>query len=296
MKDLYQSVQLKPYFKYSFEIIRSNAKSFFFASKFLPKDVRFATYAIYAYCRFVDDTADNPRERSNSEVLSELDYIRDEIEIAYRSGESEHPALRAFVAVARRYGIPKKLPLDLIEGARMDLTKSRYENFDELYEFAYKVASVVGLMMTYALGFKRPETLDYAEKLGISMQLTNILRDVKEDKEMGRIYLPSDEMREFGVSEEQIIDERFDGEFKNFMIYQVERACSYYQAAEPGIDLLNKKSRFSIRAASRIYGGILKKLEEVDYNPFKGRVFVPKSEKINILIKEILKNKFSDGK
>lgn len=296
MKDLYQSESLKPYFKYSFEIIRSNAKSFFFASKFLPKDVRFATYAIYAYCRYVDNVADNPRSRGKSEISAELDNIRDEVEIAYRSGESEHPALRAFVPVALRLGIPKKLPLELIEGARTDLIKTRYENFDELYDFAYKVAAVVGLMMTYALGFKRPETLDYAEKLGIAMQLTNILRDVKEDKEMGRIYLPLDEMRDFGVTEEQIIDERFDKGFKDFMIFQVERACHYYQAAEPGIELLNKKSRFSIRAASRIYGGILKKLEEVDYNPFLGRVFVPKSEKINILIKEILKNKFSDGK
>jgi phytoene synthase len=158
------------------------------------------------------------------------------------------------------------------------------------------VAGVVGLMMTHVLGYTDPSAFVYAEKLGIAMQLTNIIRDIKEDKERGRIYLPLEELKEFGLSEEDIIKERWSENMREFIKYQVQRARKYYEDASYGISLLEPESRFAIVSAMKIYGGILSKIEENDHNPFNQRVFVPTSEKIKILIKEFLRYKIVNFK
>jgi 15-cis-phytoene synthase len=280
-----------PHFDYAKKVISHHAKSFYFASQMLPKNVRQNTYAIYAFCRYADNIVDKDRKRSLDQIHSELDNLREEIEISFKTGESEHPALGAFVIVAQHHGIPIKYPLELLNGVEMDLSKKDYENFDELYLYCYRVASVVGLMMTYVLGYSTDDAFIYAEKLGIAMQLTNILRDIQEDHENGRIYLPKNELSEFGVSTKDIDTHNFTDEFRKLMIFQVERSRKYYQEAEPGIYMLNRGSRFSIFAASRIYGSILQKIEQQGYNPFEGRAFVPKTEKITILLKEYIKRK-----
>jgi phytoene synthase len=173
----------------------------------------------------------------------------------------------------------------------MDTHKNRYETFDDLYLFAYRVAGVVGLMMTPLLGYKNPEAMDYAENLGIAMQLTNILRDVKEDKDMDRIYLPLEEIRMFGLDENHFFEENMSENFRNLMKYQVDRAHNYYDAADKGIKMLDRDAQFAIYSASKIYRGILRKIELQNYNPFQGRVFVPQSKKLQILIGEALKTR-----
>jgi phytoene synthase len=267
------------------------SKSFYISAKMLPEERRWATYALYGFCRYADNLIDNPRHRSKEELLHEADFISREIEIAYRTGESEHPILKSFITVAKYYHIPIKYPQELIAGVIMDIQTSRYRTFDELYVFAYRVAGVVGLMMTHVLGYKTDRAFEYAEKLGIAMQLTNILRDIKEDLHLNRIYLPLEEMQQFGVSEANLFQEKMSPELKDLMKFQVKRAQRYYDEANPGIKFLKPESRFAIYSASKIYNGILHKIEHRDYNPFRGRVFVPQARKMGILLREVLRSR-----
>jgi phytoene synthase len=280
-------------FKYAKSIIKHYAKSFYLSSQFLPKEKKLGAYAVYCFCRYADNIVDNPRNREISEVEEELSQLQNELEKAFKYGESEHPALSALAVVQGKFNIPLKYAIELIDGVKMDLVKNRYKDFDELYLFCYRVAATVGLMMTYVLGFKKDITLEYAEKLGIAMQLTNILRDIKEDKDNERIYLPLDELQEFGVSEFNIINENFTENFKLMMDFNVNRASQYYIEAEPGIPMLDKDARFAIYAASRIYSGILNQITANNFNPFLGRAFVPNSKKLKIVLNELVKTKLS---
>ncbi len=278
-------------FKFAREQTAHYSKSFFLSSQMLPKERRWATYALYSFCRYADNLIDNPRERSAEELITEVNGVADELRIAYKCGESEHPILKPYMAVAMKYDIPIEYALDLLEGVKMDVNRNRYETWDDLYVFCYRVAGVVGLMMTHVLGYKSREAFQYAEKLGIAMQMTNILRDVKEDAHRGRIYLPLDEMARFGVSESDILSLRMTPQMEELMRFQVERAQNYYREANPGISLLSRKSQFAIYSASKIYGGILNKIEHNSFDPFKGRVYVKQSHKFGILLQELLKTR-----
>jgi len=278
-------------FEYTRRLTAHFAKSFYLCACLLPPEKRWATFAIYGFCRCADNLIDSIRNRQAAEIVREVEFLAEELRIAYRTGESEHPVIRPFVVVAQRFGIPIDYPLDLLRGVRMDVDKTRYQTFDELYVFCYRVAAVVGLMMTHVLEYDDKEAFRYAEKLGIAMQLTNILRDIQEDKGMGRIYLPLDELQRFNCSEQNILEERMTPDFKKLMQFQVERAHVYYEEANQGIKLLRAESQFAIRSASRVYRGILKKIEARDFNPFLGRVFVPKHRKLGILLREILRTK-----
>lgn len=284
-----------PNYKISFDHVRQLtahwAKSFYFSARFFPKEKRWATYAVYGFCRYSDNLIDNPRSRPKQQLISEVACFRRELRLAYRWGESEHPILKPFILVAKKYGIPIQYPLDLLKGVEMDIEATRYRTFDDLYVFCYRVASVVGLMMTHIMGYKDNRAFEYAEKLGVAMQLTNILRDVREDKEMGRIYLPLEDLQRFGITEADVIHEKFDEKFRELIKFQVERAHRYYLEAQTGIPMLNTDSQFAIYAASKIYQGILRKIEARDYNPFLGRVYVPLGKKLRILMGEVLRSR-----
>lgn len=267
------------------------SKSFYISARMLPQEKRWATYALYGFCRYTDNLIDNPRQRSLEDLMDEVDFMKREIVRAYRSGESEHPVLQPYIVVAKKYGIPQDYPLELLKGVQMDLQKNRYQSFDELYLFAYRVAGVVGLMMTHVLGFKDPAAFKYAEKLGVAMQLTNILRDVQEDKNMDRIYLPQEDLRRFGVSEDDIFAERMHINMHRLMRFQIKRAHRFYDQAERGIAMLNRKSQFAIYASSKIYRGILRKIEAREMNPFIGRVFVSQTKKAGILLQELARTR-----
>ncbi|MBE2187999.1 MAG: phytoene/squalene synthase family protein [Desulfobulbaceae bacterium] len=282
----------KPAFMHAKAIIEFHAKSFAIASKLLPEHKRWGTWGVYSFCRYTDNIIDKPRSRNQQDIVLEIERLRTELDLAFKHGESEHPVIKAFIASQREFNIPINYAYELIEGVMMDSEFTGYQNFDELYRFCYRVASVVGLMMTYVIGFKNEDTLKYAEKMGIAMQLTNILRDVEEDSRNSRIYIPNDELKKFNVTNSQIIESRFDDNFRNLMKFQVERAQSYYKEAEKGIGDLSKDSQFAIYSASKIYGGILQKIKENDYNPFLGRVFLPKSQKLMILLSEWVKRLF----
>lgn len=279
-------------FEYARRITAYYSKSFYFSTRMLPKEKRWATYALYGFCRHCDNLIDTPRQRTKIEIVREMQLLTEELQVAYNTGESQHPIIRAFILVAKAYGIPIEYPLDLLKGVTMDVQQTRYKTFDELSLFCYRVAAVVGLMMTYVLGYKDERAFAYAKQLGIAMQLTNILRDIKEDKDMGRIYLPQKDMVRFGVSEQDILKEKITPQLKALVKFQIERADHYYVEAVSGISLLKTESQYAIYSAAKIYRGILRKIEDQDYNPFLGRVFVPSSQKIGILLHEGLRGKF----
>jgi len=281
----------KTSFYFSRAVTREYSKSFYFATLLLPRKRQWATFGLYGFCRYADNLIDKSRGRTPAETLREVDALENEIKIAYRTGDSEHPALGAFIFLAKQYDIPIEYPLDLLKGVAMDLKKSRIQNFSDLYLYAYRVAGVVGIMMTFILGYKSDSAFYYAEKLGIALQLTNILRDILEDKNMNRIYLPKDEMQRYGVKEQDILNERMTPDVKNLIKFQVDRAHSYYEQAREGIRLLQPESRFSIYSAAEIYRGILYKIEKNDYNPFLGRVFVSQYGKMGIILREYVRAK-----
>lgn len=278
-------------FSYNKELLKIFSKSFYMSTLLLPRDRRQAVFALYGFCRFADNLVDTPRNRSKEEISNEIHFLENELRIAYRTGESEHPVLCAFIRVARQYKIPVVYPTDLFKGLLMDVENKPYKNFDELYLFCHRVAGVVGLMMTHILGYTSDKAFGYAAKLGVAMQLTNILRDIQEDKNSGRLYLPLDDMRRFAVSKDEIFQEQYTPALKAFMQFYTKRAHRYYNEAAPGIPMLKKECQFAIYSASHIYRGILHEIEKNNYNPFKGRVHVNQLQKMKIILASYIKGK-----
>ena len=289
---LWKAEENRAAFEYARKITAHYSKSFYFSAQMLPREQRWATFALYGFCRHCDNLIDTPRQRTETEILGEIQRLTEELQIAYNTGESQDPIIRVFILVAKAYGIPIAYPLDLLNGVAMDVQQTRYKTFDELSLFCYRVAAVVGLMMTHVLGYKDERAFDYARQLGIAMQLTNILRDIKEDKEMGRLYIPQADLVQFGVTEQDIFNEKMTPQLRALMKFQVERAHQYYTEAIPGISLLKTESQYAIYSAARIYRGILRKIEDRDYNPFLNRVFVSSTQKVGILLHEQIRTKF----
>ena len=271
-------------------VTRKYAKSFYFAAKFLPKHKQLAVYPIYAFCRHVDDAVDEAEEFSSEQNATEaVESWRATLAEVYGSGEIKNQATKTesqnliFIAwkdLLAKYKIPENLPFELIEGVLMDTVIKRYETFEELYVYCYRVASTVGLMSSEILGYSDKIALEYAEALGIAMQLTNILRDIKEDAAIGRIYLPQEDLRKFEITEQQIFAGEMNENFVEMMKFQIGRARDFYKKGEQGIPLLEKDSRFTVLLASRIYGRILDEIERQNYDVFARRAHRTLSQKI----------------
>ena len=276
-------------------ITRNHAKTFYMATRFLPNRKQRAIFAIYGLCRYLDDLVDEAEDLmfnkkiSCSDIEDKLQLFRDKLIRSYNGKEQSDPILIAFSDVLSTYNISIDLPLQLIEGVEMDLRKNRYNSFSEVYDYSYKVASVVGLMTSEVFGYSKPEALDYAIDLGIAMQLTNILRDVGEDIHKNRIYLPLEELKKFNVSETDFIEKNLTNDFKALIHFQIERAREYYERADKGISMLDKDSRLPVALASENYSRILNKIEENDYKIFEQRAYLNSREKFYILPKVMYK-------
>jgi 15-cis-phytoene synthase len=265
---------------------RHFAKTFFFSSHVLPKEKRLAAYAVYSFCRYADEIAD--RGSALTDIVQaerRLNELRNQICYVYSHSAHMNPKLVAFQDTVFRYTIPKEHFLDLLRGVEMDLSKKRFASFAELRDYCYCVASVVGLIMTRIFGTSNVVAFGYAEDLGIAMQLTNILRDIGEDAQRGRIYLPSDEMNRFTYSDSDIRSGVINLNFRRLMEFQIRRAREYYARAEQGIPLLtNDGSRFCVSMMSRTYARILEVIEKNQFDVYGRRAFVPLSQKISIAI------------
>ncbi len=283
------SAELEKAYAYCESVTREHAKSFYFSAKFLPKVKQPPIYALYALCRHVDDEVDEAEVDSEVAAIKAVERWQKRLESVYsgtndegqKTNNEQNLVLFAWQDLLKTYKIPQDLPLELMKGVLMDTHTNRYETFDELYVYCYRVASVVGLMSSEIFGYEGGKTtLDYAEALGIAMQLTNILRDVKEDAAMNRIYLPKEDLRRFNISEDDIFAGKFDDNFIEMMKFQISRARNYYAEAEKGIPFLSKDTRFCVLLAARIYGKILDKIEQQNYDVFKSRVHTTKMQKI----------------
>jgi 15-cis-phytoene synthase len=242
-----------------------HSRTFFLASALLPARKRRAARALYAFCRISDDLVD----RSGPDPIGML--------MAWQTRSlSAHPceddlAALAWADTRARYRIPRRYAEQLIEGVSRDLAQTRYESFEELSAYCYGVASTVGLMAMHIIGFEGRQAIPYALKLGVALQLTNILRDVGEDWRAGRIYLPQQELAEFSLSEDDLAQGRVDARWQAFMRFQIDRNRRLYQEAAPGISLLERDGRFAIAAAADLYQAILDDIEAHQFDVFTRR-------------------------
>jgi phytoene synthase len=248
------------------KITAQHSKSFYFASGLLPEEKRSAVRALYAFCRTVDDIVD---ESSDGEREAQLDYWRTVVESA-SFGEHDLVAA-AWADTLARYHIPRHYALQLIDGVARDLCQMRYQSFEELATYCYGVASTVGLMSMYIVGFVSKEAVPYAIKLGVALQMTNILRDVSEDYSNGRLYLPREELTFYGIQEWDIANGRITDNWRQFMKFQIERTRQLYEESWAGVKMLEREGQLAIGAASVFYQGILDEIEKNDYDVFTRR-------------------------
>ena len=251
-----------------------HSRSFYRASSFLPREKRRAVRALYAFCRVTDDIVDCP-DCNAPRSLSEWRRI----------ALATDPPMDNLVAVAwadarQRYRIPLRLAEQLIDGVARDLEQTRYTTFADLTAYAYGVASTVGLMSMRIIGYRNVAAIPYAIKLGVALQLTNILRDVGEDWRSDRVYLPAEELARFGLSADDLACGRVDDRWRAYMRFQIERNGRLYVEAWPGIELLNADGRFAIAAAGDLYRRILDDIEAHDYDVFTRRARVSTPRKL----------------
>ncbi|MCC6396816.1 MAG: squalene/phytoene synthase family protein [Bacteroidetes bacterium] len=261
-------------------VTRRYAKTFYFASFALPPEKRLASYALYSFCRTVDNIVDEAQDKEHARML--IAEMRRSLESIFDPDQAE-PRWAALQQTVLLHGIRKEYFLDLLDGVEMDLTGVRFESFRELHRYCYHVASVVGLMMTRILRPDSAAALSYAKDLGTAMQLTNILRDIGEDFASGRVYLPRQEMHEWGISDEDLQRGVVTPAFRSFMRFQIARAREFYVLAEPGIEMLpNDGSRYCVRLMSVLYKRILNAIEANDYDVFSRRAHVPFAAKLRL--------------
>lgn len=297
--DEVEDPELRAAYAYCRKIIHTSAKTFYLAARFLPYEKQRSIFAIYALCRYLDNLVDEQEEEAPesgnrveqiAELLSEWEH---NVQRTYKGEQLTHPVLYAFSDVLKRYQIPVDLPLQLIEGMSMDLVRNRYETFDELYDYAYKVASVVGLMVCEVFGYEDDTARKHAVDLGIAMQLTNILRDVGEDLQRDRIYLPAEELETYNITESDLKNQRVSREFVSLMKFQIERARAYYRSSDNGIAMLNGDSRMPVYLARYNYARILDRIEETQYQVFTYRAHLTFTQKLSILPKAWWQTRFS---
>ncbi len=267
------------------------AKTFYLGTLLMPPAKRRAIWAIYVWCRRTDELMDSPEAmaRPVEELAARLDAWEARTRALFEGEVRDGLDLVMHDTIAR-YPQPLQPYLDMIEGMRMDLTTTRYADFQQLYLYCYRVAGTVGLMTQEVMGVdpaytsapwsERPDTSEAAVALGIANQLTNILRDVGEDRARGRIYLPQEDLARFGYSEEELLDGVLNDSWRELMRFQLARAREWFARSEAGVRWLAPDARWPVWASLRLYRGILDVIEELDYDVFNHRAYVPTSGKM----------------
>ena len=263
------------------QVTRREARNFYFAFLTLPARQRRAIYVAYTFCRYCDDSVD--AEGTHSEKLERINHLRRMLDETY-AGKATQPLFIGLADVASTYSIPQQYFQEVLNGVESDLVKTRYANFDELRGYCYQVASAVGLICIHIFGYRGGETArQRAVDLGLAMQLTNICRDVREDWEFGRVYLPQDEMARFGVSESDLADGIVTDGFASLMQYQIDRARERFASGRLLLPYLPRRSRGCPAALGLIYGGVLSKIEAAGYDVFRERIGLSKGAKLGLM-------------
>ncbi|HEV8438269.1 MAG TPA: presqualene diphosphate synthase HpnD [Methylomirabilota bacterium] len=274
-------------------LTRRSRSNFFYAFLCLPRREREAIYAVYAFCRIVDDAVDLGRDRP--EQRRELDRWRDEVARAY-DGVPEHPAGQRLQQAVRTFPIPRAALLEIIAGVEMDLEHAVYETFDDLYPYCYRVASAVGLCCIEIFGYADPRAREYAINLGIALQLTNILRDVQADARGGRVYIPQEDLRRFGVTAEHLAAGRYTSEFVALMGWEAARARRYYERAWAALPPADARRLFAAEIMGRTYFALLRAIEARRFRVFGERVTLPAYRRVGIALSCWLRSRWGDGR
>lgn len=254
-------------------ITRKYGTSFYFATQFFPPETRDGIYAIYAFARIPDEIVDGHEKQGQAATLSQLNEWREKWLAAMTAGRSDDDVMNAIVHAFRKYKIPVEEGEAFLRSMFLDEERSTYTNYAELEEYMYGSAGVIGLMVTRIVGFSSEDAFPHALKLGYAFQLTNFLRDIREDyEELGRVYMPQDELERFGLRNEDIAERTYDERFISFMKWQIARNREIYKEALAGIPMLAWRGRLAVRVSYVLYKAILAEIERVNYNVYVGRV------------------------
>ncbi len=278
------------YADYTRQKTKASKTNFYYSFLFLPKVKREAIYTVYSFCRETDDIVDNMTDVDDAR--RRLDVWRSEMEACYKQ-QPGHPITRALLEVIQRFGIPKEYFHALIDGCEMDIRLKRYQTFDELAAYCYRVASVVGLICIEIFGYRSRQAKDYTINLGMALQLTNIMRDVGEDARNGRIYLPLEDLERFRYSEKSLLEEGYTPAFIELMRHQLDRAQSYYDAATRLYERRDHHLLFPAEIMRKIYYLLLMKIVRADFNVYQQRIRVPNQKKMMIALSTWLESRWS---
>jgi phytoene synthase len=269
--------------------VNRSRSSFRLGFLLLNSERRQAIHALYAFCREVDDIVDDATDSGSAS--EQLNRWRDEIRALYK-GQPSHPVTVALLPAIRGYQLSQNHFLAIIEGMEMDLQKSRYANFDELYSYCYRAAGAVGLLAAAIFGFKDPHTEEYAEAMGIALQLTNILRDVGEDLARGRIYIPQDELSRFGLNDNTLSDPNYHAELTALLQFQQQRAREYYHKALTLLPAVDRKAQLSGLAMGAIYHALLNEIVHQNYPVLNRKVRITTFQKLLAITQYMLRRRY----
>ena len=271
---------LQESYKYCREVARTRARNFYFSFVMLPPEQRDAMCAVYAFMRYCDDLSDEP-----GATQSAMDRWSGALRDALDGRPDAHPVWPAFLDAVERYKIPHEYFHAMIEGVASDLQPVHIATFEDLYQYCYRVASVVGLTTIHIFGFTSPDAIPLAEKCGIAFQLTNILRDVKEDADLGRTYIPAEDLQRFGVTVADLHAGRRSDAFGQLMEFEIDRARSYYHASQPLLGLIQPKTRRSLWTLITIYSRLLERVSEARFDVLTRRISLSVFEKLWIMLR-----------
>ncbi len=269
----------------SAEAVARSRSNFYYSFVVLPLEKRRAFCAVYAFMRHCDDISDGDATLEDKRKM--LRDWRSQLDSVYSGDTSRNPILPAFRDTVRNFSIPLEYFHWIIDGAEMDLNTHQYETFDALYRYCFNVASAVGLVCIQIFGFDEERAKKYAEQCGIAFQLTNILRDIKEDAGQGRIYIPTEDLRKFDYSVEELQQGVFDERFRRLMKFETDRAREYYSAARELLPLVEKASKPALWAMIEIYQRILDRIVQRQFDVFRDRIHLASNEKIAIALRAL---------
>lgn len=271
---------------------KAASSNFYYAFITLPTDKRNAVYAGYSFCRLADDIVDDGNYGDRTGEA--LDSLQSHLAAAYTGefstnndalviNEATPELWRALGDTLHKYPIDQQHLIDVVEGCRMDLNGTTYETWDQLVEYCKRVASATGLALIEVFGYEDPKAVEYAIDLGIALQLTNILRDITEDLEIGRVYLPAEELAEYGVTVDDLRNKRVTPEYISFMKFQVARARRYLESGVRLFPLLDKQSRQCPETMTSVYEMLLNRIEKNNYDTLNHRASLSKFQKFKLL-------------
>ena len=273
------------------QITQTSKTNFLYSFSLLPKEKYEAINTVYAFCRYTDDIVDNELE-SPEVKFKKIREWRDEFEKALK-GSSSYSLLNQVNRIIKKFNIPVEPFFELIKGMEADLQTSRYKDFNTLYQYCFRAAATVGLMCIEIFGYKNESAKEYAVNLGIALQLTNILRDIKFDALNGRIYLPEEDLKRFGYSEGDLLNFKYNDSFIELMKFECKRARGYFEKANDNFHKENRKQLFPARIMEKIYFNILQKIEKMNYNVFHKKAKVSKLRKIYYTLGVFVKYKLA---